>query len=240
MIEKPIPGAEPECGASAGASAGMSADTPAGDPESAERPQEARVHPVERPHLPAGKVPFGRLVLEATMIAFGVLLALSLGSWHEHRQQQALAREGMERIRTELASNAERIERSLPRQREVAAALQAFQDSLAAGADPQVPRLALHPPLLSTAAWNTAMSTQALAHMEFRTVQGFAAFYEMLRWLDRLEDMWLRVISEPRGETGDIRQQWAGSMTNTMLATIEIESALLAGSKELLGKATGK
>jgi hypothetical protein len=176
-------------------------------------------------------------MLEAMMIAFGVLLALSLESWHEHRKQQALAREALDNIHAELTRNAQRIEGALPKQRVVAEALQAFADSLEAGGEPQVPRLALYPPLLSTAAWSTAMSTQALAHMEFQTVQGFASFYEMLRWLDRLEEAWLRVIMEPRGNTLEAKQQWAGSMVNTMLAYIEIEDALLAGSKALV--ATG-
>jgi hypothetical protein len=232
MTEKPTPGPGPASGAPAAG--------PADDPKSAERPEEAQVHPVERPHLPAGRIPLGRLMLEAMMIAFGVLLALSLESWHEHRKQQTLAHEALDNIHTELTRNAQRIEGSLPKQRLVAEALQAFADSLEAGGEPQVPRLALHPPLLSTAAWNTAMSTQALAHMEFRTVQGFASFYEMLRWLDRLEEAWLRVIMEPRGNTLEERQQWAGSMVNTMLAYIEIENALLAGSKELVATTTEK
>jgi hypothetical protein len=195
--------------------------------------EEAEVHPVERPHLPTGKVPLGRLALEALMIAFGVLLALSLESWQEHRKEQALAREALANIRVETARVAERVRAQLPKQQEVAASLQAFRDDLAAGKRPPTPEPVLYPPGLSTAAWSTAMSTQALAHMDFQTVQALATFYETQRWLDRLEDAWMRLITEPHGSTPEADRQWAGAAVYTLRSYIEIENSLLNRAEEL-------
>ena len=189
------------------------------------------VHPVERGHLPAGRVSFGRLALEAAMIAFGVLLALSLESWNEHRKERALAEEALANIRREITTDVERIRQQMPKQQDVVETLRVFEEELEAGKDPVTPGLGLYPPFLSSAAWSTAMSTQALAHMEFGTVQRLAAFYDAQRWLDRIEDTWLRLITQPHEDKRSANQQWARTMRYTMLGYIEIENIILAQAK---------
>ena len=225
MTTLPTPGSEPPAAPPAG---GIDSG-----PSTAERQEAAPVHPVEKPHLPAGKVSLGRLALEAVMIAFGVLLAMSLESWRESRGHRQLAEEALANIRTEIARDAERIRRQIPEQQKTADALGAFLDQLDAGRHPPEPHLALNPPMLSAAAWNTAMSTQALAHMDFGTVQALAVFYESQRWLDRIEDAWLRQITELRGSSPQVERQWADSMRNTMLGYIEIERILLAQAERV-------
>jgi hypothetical protein len=213
-------------------------EAPAGRPNHAQEPaevrEEANMHPVERPHLPAGRVPLGRLALEAAMITFGVLLALSLESWLEHRKLGSLAHEALVHIRIEMTHDVERLRKQMPEQQKVADGLRAFLEELEAGKQPAPPHLALHPAGLSTAAWNSAMATQTLAHMEFGTVQSLAGFYEMQEWLERLENTWLRLITEPQGSTVEAQQQWASTMMNTMLGYLEIEGILLAQAEATL------
>ena len=196
--------------------------------------EEADVHPVERPHLPAGRVPLARLVLEAAMITFGVLLALSLESWLEHRKLRALAHEALVHIRIEMSHDAERLRKQMPEQQKVADSLRAYLEELGAGKHPELPHLALHPAGLSTAAWSSAMATQALVHMEFRIVQSLAGFYEMQEWLERIENTWLRLITEPPGSSVEDQQQWASTMLNAMLGYLEIEGVLLAQAEATL------
>jgi hypothetical protein len=112
------------------------------DPDPTVDREELEMHPVERPHLPTGRVPLARLALEAVMIAFGVLLALSLESWNEHRKERALAREALANIRVELISDRERIQAQLPKQEEMAQDLREFREDLKAGKRPPEPHLA--------------------------------------------------------------------------------------------------
>lgn len=204
------------------------------DPEFSDSQEEADLHPIERPHLPAGKVAIGRLALEAAMIAFGVLLALSLESWNEHRKERAQAHEALVNIRKEIAGNVEQIRRQIPRQEQVVAALRAYEDSLAAGKKPSGPHVGLYPPFLSSAAWSTAMSTQALAHVELGKVQKLAAFYDARRWLDRIEDTWLRLMTEPRADTREANQQWASTLRYTTTGYIEIENVILTQAEQAI------
>lgn len=191
------------------------------------------MHSVERAHLHEGRISLGRLALEAAMIGFGVLLALSAESWREHRREQALAREALASIRAEIAAGAERIRQQIPRQHEVVRALETYEKRLENGERPDRPHLALYPAMLSAAAWNTALSTQALSHMELRTVRALASFYEARPWLDRIEDTWLRLVTEPGGTTPAAEQYWASSMRNTLLGYVEIESMLVTAAERV-------
>lgn len=202
------------------------------DPRLSDSQEEANLHPIERPHLPAGKTSISRLALEAAMIAFGVLLALSLESWSEHRKEAARAHEALVNIRKEIAGNVEQVRQQIPRQEQVVEALRAYEDSLGAGKKASGPHIGLYPPFLSSAAWSTAMSTQALAHMELGTVQKLAAFYDARRWLDRIEDTWLRLMTEPRLDTQEANQQWASTLRYTMAGYIEIENVILQQAEQ--------
>lgn len=168
------------------------------------------------------------------MITFGVLLALSLESWNEHRNLRRLAHEALVHIRIEMTHDAERLRKQMPEQQKVADGLRTYLADLEAAKQAAVPHLALHPAGLSSAAWKSAMATQALAHMEFRTVQSLAGFYEMQDWLERIENTWLRLITEPQGDTAEAQQQWASTMLNTMLGYLEIEGILLAQAEATL------
>lgn len=162
------------------------------------------------------------------MIAFSVLLALSAQNWNDHRKQELLAREALANIRAEIGNNAARIRGEIPEQQKVADALQVYREALQAGGSPAPPQISLHPPFFSSAAWSTALSTQALAHVDFREVQSLAAFYEMRHWLDRLEDTWLRLLTERRDDGREAEERWLDNMRSVMLGYIEIENVLVA------------
>ncbi len=223
---------------------------PEGSPPHAEGPpppapsaEETDVHPVERPHLPTGKVPLGRLALEAAMIAFGVLLALSLESYVEHRKLQRQAHEALTHIRAEVTRNADIIRGQVPVQTQVADSLRVFQEcvealrqSRRAGGEPSVPRVSLSPSILSTASWQAAMSTGTLAHVDFRTVQALSRYYEAMQWLRRIEDGYLGLVARPVGDRMEDRAQWAHSLELLMRGYIEIEQALANAAETLAPK----
>ncbi len=174
------------------------------------------------------------------MIAFGVLLALSLESYAEHRKLQRQAHEALTHIRAEVVHNAGIIRGQLPVQTQVADSLRSFQDCVAAwrqnrraGNEPTLPRVSLSPAILSTASWQAAMSTGALAHIDFRTVQALSRYYEAMQWLRRIEDRYLESLARPVGDRIEDQAERANSLRLLMLGYIEIEQALVNASETL-------
>lgn len=189
------------------------------------------MHPVERVHLPERGISVGHLLLEMVMIAFSVLLALGLESWREHRSQQGLAHEALVNVRNELAHNIGAIDAQLPKQREVLDKLRAALRELDAEGKTSAVQAPLRPPLLTAAAWQAALSTQAVSHIDLDTIQAVAGVYEAHRWLDRIEDSWFRLATTPRSNDLATERQWLRSMEYVFLVYIEVEEGLAATTK---------
>lgn len=51
------------------------------------------------------KVPFGKISLEIFSIVFAILFALAINEWNDNRNNQKLAKESLENIKTELQEN---------------------------------------------------------------------------------------------------------------------------------------
>jgi hypothetical protein len=168
------------------------------------------------------------------MIVFSVLLALSLESWTEHRQEKALVREALANIRVELDSNLKAIEAQRPRQQQLIAALQERLENPEGGSPPARELEPLYPPDLSSAAWSAAMSTQVMVHAGFRTVQTSARFYEAEKWLDRIENSWLRLLTDGRETDAESTRQRLGAMLYLARSYVEMEDALTSLFHEAL------
>jgi type II secretory pathway pseudopilin PulG len=189
------------------------------------------MHPVERIHLPAHGVSLGHLLLETVMIVFSVLLALGLESWREHRVQRARAHQALVAVRSELTHNIEAIEAQLPKQREVLEGLEAAARDLGTGGKTAPVNVPLRPPIFTGAAWQAAVTTQAMSHVDLRVIQTVAGVYEGHRWMDRIEDDWLRTMTAPRSGSPAGEQQWLRSMQFVVSVYMELEEALAAKAK---------
>lgn len=118
------------------------------------------------------------LLLEAASVVFAVLLALAVDEWRETRSREALADHARLSILEEIRSNQtelrntrdnnrallQRIEQALPRVMEQRETSLEFNFEIA---------------LLSSAAWNTAQTTQAANHLDFDWVKRVAKIYEL-------------------------------------------------------------
>ncbi len=194
------------------------------------------MHPIEQRHLSGERLSIPRLLLETGMIVFGVLLALGLESWHEHRKQEAVAHQALVGIRSELAFNVGAIEAQLPKQREVLEGLQLELRELDTKRATSLAVAPLRPPLLTTAAWQAAMATQALSRVDLGTIQAIAGAYEAQRWMSRIEDRWVELITAPSGESAEAERHWLGSMQMVMAIYGELEQALVAKSKAAMAR----
>ena len=126
--------------------------------------------------------------VQLVTITAGILIALSLEGIRESFHNRALVREARENIRREIADNKREVDDEIghiaQRTAKVDTALQFAQDLLKAKrTNVHQLELTLAFPTLSTASWQTAERTGALAHMDYAEVQKYAALYTIQEFL---------------------------------------------------------
>ena len=194
-------------------------DTPPDDP--AERPAApASVAPADatvsasdtRPPVVGGRLgrlsaratrlPWGMLLAEAFFTVAAILLALAADDWRQRREERELAQVALRNFVRELEAN-----------REELAGVRDYHDSLrvsfAAAAERSMTTQfrnirevhpgfhGVAPAFLLESAWETALATGALRHIDYRVVHALAAVYTTQRNLDRLNDQLLASIVSP-------------------------------------------
>jgi hypothetical protein len=121
--------------------------------------------------------------LQLVTITAGVLIALSFDGVREALHNRGLVREARENIRREIADNKREIDveiaRTAERGKQIDTALQ-FAHELLKSKHTEIHHLELQLefPTLSTASWQTAERTGALAHMDYGEVQKYATLYD--------------------------------------------------------------
>jgi len=140
------------------------------------------IHP---PHAIHSWKDFG---IQLITITAGILIALSLEGVRETLRDRALVREARENIRRELADNKREVDNEIAdmadRGKKIDTALRFANETLKAK-DTDVHQLGLELafPTLSTASWQTAERTGALAHMDYAEVQKYATLYAFQEFL---------------------------------------------------------
>src|SRR5690606_10279309 len=136
--------------------------------------------PARLPRLRA--LPWGTLVVEATFTVLAILLALAADDWRQRRENRALADAALSTFAREIGDNSRRL-----------AAVRPYHDSLAAGfaraslvtgrGEPAAlgtvhPQFrGVTPPVLLSTAWQSALTTGALRHVDYATIQALASVY---------------------------------------------------------------
>jgi hypothetical protein len=134
------------------------------------------IHP---PHAIHSWKDFG---IQLVTITAGVLIALSLEGVRESIRDRALVREARENIHREISDNKRELDGELQampdRTKKIDTALR-FANELLKTRHTEIHQveLGLSFPELSTASWQTAERTGALAHMDYAEVQKYAALY---------------------------------------------------------------
>ncbi|HEY7172868.1 MAG TPA: hypothetical protein VH417_18580 [Vicinamibacterales bacterium] len=131
--------------------------------------------------------PFSSLrdfVVEVATVVLGVIIALSFQGLREWNRDRTLANEARSTIVRELTDNHKAVDSDLqagPRRKEQLAAAVTFADELIRTGKTAVQSLdlAINFGELSTAGWQTAEHTGALAHMSYVEVQKYAAAYAL-------------------------------------------------------------
>src|SRR5262249_22355112 len=120
--------------------------------------------------------------IQLITITAGILIALSLEGVRETFRDRALVREARENMHREITDNRRELDGEIramqARAQKIDVALSFANDFLKAKRrEVQQLELGLDFPTLSTAGWQTAERTGALAHMDYAEVQAYAALY---------------------------------------------------------------
>lgn len=142
-----------------------------------------------------GRLPWGIVALEVFSVTLSVLAALAISDWQRARAERRSTREAVAGILVEVRANRAQVERRVGYYREMAGALRGL-------ADRGVRRIEHHeelpagwrglaPPLLTAAAYDTAIAMQTFSHLDFEVARGIAFVYSFQRlymsvWEQRL------------------------------------------------------
>jgi hypothetical protein len=156
-------------------------------------------------HPPHGSIHSWRdFLIQLGTITAGVLIALSLEGVRETIHDRALVREARENIRRELADNKREIDDEIAhmdeRGKKLNTVLRFANDLLKTKrTDIHQIDLGLAFPTLSSASWQTAERTGALAHMEYAEVQKYANIYDYQAFLTQQHSRALDALSAGLG-----------------------------------------
>ncbi|MDJ0836392.1 MAG: hypothetical protein QNK37_07715 [Acidobacteriota bacterium] len=131
----------------------------------------------------------GSLILQALLVVFSVILALTVNEFWRSRQLQSQASEAKIRILAEIAANLEKTGESLTYHENGLAKLQAARVEKTPPDWGGFDKGFVHPAKLTRTAWDAARMADLIPHMDYDDVLLFSEFYEMQEDYRRQEDM---------------------------------------------------
>lgn len=148
------------------------------------------------------RLPWGTLLVEALFTVVAILLALAADDWRQKREERELTDAALHSFARELRDNQHRL-----------AELRPYHDSLAVGFRKAAQRLdrgeqvgfsdvhpefrGIAPPMLLSTAWETALTTGALRHVDYRLVNDLAALYASQRSLGAINQTMFEAVVSP-------------------------------------------
>ncbi len=153
------------------------------------------------------RLPVEQLLVETFSVVLGILVALAVNDWREAREHAQLAAQVVARFEREIADNDSALALRAPYHRAMADSLGALVQRSAGRA----PAGGLHairnwagtrPTLLRSAAWESALATQALSYLDYGTVADLSRLYEQQRRVQAIATGYIGVMYTPSFQTG--------------------------------------
>lgn len=169
-----------------------------------------------------------RALIESVLIVASIVLALAVDEWRENRQNQELADQSLTVFEREIRQNLRRLEDVVPYHAGLHAVVQRMDPREVTGADLRSVLEGLEPTVLLSTAWETALATGALTHIDFQTVSALSLTYSLQS----------RFVEESRSQAGRLLEPRTIS-TRSMAEQIDRARGRLASltqrEQELLG-----
>jgi hypothetical protein len=119
-----------------------------------------------------------KLALEVVLIGIAVFLALLTDEWRERARNRDVASEALLRFKTELLANRSNVQRVAPYHAEMQPKIDAYLNTAPAARDRSSIRLSgLRPAWFEHTAWDLALATGALQHIDADTAFALARVY---------------------------------------------------------------
>jgi hypothetical protein len=168
------------------------------------------------------------LTIQILSIIFSILLALSLNEWKESRNNKQLAFITLKNFRTELGDNKKAIEGALRDQRMFLNSLEDQVAHLKAGKEKALRLPEINMPDVLTTAWETALGTRAMVHIDYDLITNLSELYLQQKWLISLEDKVFQAILSPYSYEKRNAENLARSLYVSLKNIMEVEGKLLA------------
>jgi hypothetical protein len=148
------------------------------------------------------RLPWGTLLVEAVFTVVAILLALAADDWRQRREERRLADAALASFAMELRDNQRRLAAVRPYHDSLAVGLRAAVETLDRGDSFTMgslqPRFrGIVPPMLLSTAWDAALTTGALRHVDYALVSELAALYAEQEELDVINQTMFEALVSP-------------------------------------------
>jgi Tfp pilus assembly protein PilE len=150
---------------------------------------------------------FAGLVIEVVLITIGVFLALLASNWHEDREHRAQARAALRNFIGEMQANEQAVKQYRAYHETLARELDLFLKSIEPMTNERMKRQVhfegVRPVIFEHTAWDLALATQALSHVEPRLAFQISTVYTKQNAFQTLENSFLSSAFTPAGFSSD-------------------------------------
>ena len=152
----------------------------------------------------AGRDWLVKLLLEVVLIGIAVFLGMAADQWRGDRQERAASREALQRIRIEIQKNQREVERVRDYHVRLREALIGYLDPKTRAATSLQITEGVNPAKLDRTAWDLAIATEALAHIDRDIALALTGIYGQQQTYDVLSNGLIQAMYlRPPGEHFD-------------------------------------
>lgn len=117
--------------------------------------------------------------IESIFVVGSILMALAVDEWSQKREYAELSDQSLVIFQREIAQNQARLEDALPYHQGIRDLLSQMRPTREASTDVRSITEGVKAPILLNTAWETALATGALTHMEFEVVSALSLTYSI-------------------------------------------------------------
>lgn len=118
-------------------------------------------------------------LVESLFVVGSILLALAVDEWAQEQEYAELASQSLGIFEREIGQNRARLDDQIPYHTGIRDLLSGMRVETSAPSDVASIMEGLDPPVLLSTAWETALATGALTHMEFEVVSALSLTYSI-------------------------------------------------------------
>lgn len=168
-----------------------------------------------------------RALVESVFVVGSILLALAVDEWAENRDFAELADQSLGIFEQEILQNRNRIEDGLPYHQGIRDVLGQMRLTQPPVVDLRSIMEGLEPPVLLSTAWETALATGALTHMDFEVVRALSLTYS-------IQEGFTASTRSERPRFGAMEGLTAAEIAEQVLDAYDYVAALTRNEAELL------